>query len=100
MGERNVDLSAYVPPDVKGDKGNVGSTGGQVQVELEDEDDHFSAPGAKQATSYRSEASCSDDTCCSSKAEILQSDELRQLSGRDEKIEWRTEQIAAGKNSE
>nr|CAD2196608.1 unnamed protein product [Meloidogyne enterolobii] len=38
MGERNVDLSAYVPPDVR----NTGALGGgQLQVELDDEDDHF-----------------------------------------------------------
>ena len=42
MGERNVDLSAYVPPNVKGDRSNTGSfSGGQLQVELDDEDDHF-----------------------------------------------------------
>ena len=49
MGERNVDLSAYVLPDVK----NTGSiSGGQLQVELDDEDDHFGGgpPAPKQAS--------------------------------------------------
>ena len=45
MGERNVDLSAYVPPDVR----NTGALGGgQLQVELDDEDDHFGGGPTRQ----------------------------------------------------